>query len=140
MPFGTHQCTRQLPPLRRQQWIKLMHSLKCFLLEKKTTGEGVLGRGRSLRSCFLPTYRQQGTENPRASVQPACMVTGSRQHSRQEERLVTTEADASPAGTGNKDMGVGRVGVPFFWGLQPEDLEQWSAVGWEKSPTGKASA
>lgn len=35
IPLLTHQCTRQFPPLRRQQWMKLIHSLKCFLLEKK---------------------------------------------------------------------------------------------------------
>lgn len=29
------QCTRQFPPLRRQQWMKLIHSLKCFLLQQR---------------------------------------------------------------------------------------------------------
>lgn len=74
MHSRTHQCTRQLPPLRRQEWIKWTHSLKCFLLEKKVTGKAVLGGGRSLRSCLLPTYRQQGVHNPGSSLQPACTV------------------------------------------------------------------
>lgn len=51
---STHQCTRQFPPLSRQQWMKLIHSLKCFLLEKKAIEEGVWGG--SPRSPFLPTH------------------------------------------------------------------------------------
>lgn len=66
MHLRTHQCTRQLPPLRRQEWIKWTHSLKCFLLEKKVTGKAVLW-GRSLRS-LLPTYRQQRIHLSAASV------------------------------------------------------------------------
>lgn len=126
-PFRTHQCTRQLPPLRRQLWIKLMHSLKCFLLEKKATGKGV--GGSTLRSCLLLTYRHQGTENPRSLVWPACTTSGDiapegdsiagrrrgwphhlgrRLSSRREEQASTMGVFWL-----FKDMGVGRVRCHF---------------------------
>lgn len=76
-PLRTHQCTRQLPPLRRQLWIKLTHSLKCFLLEKKATWTEMLGSGRQVsQELPSPPLQSARDRDPGSSVQPACRVKG----------------------------------------------------------------
>lgn len=72
MHSRTHQCTRQLPPLRRQEWIKWTHSLKCFLLEKKVTGKAVLGGGQVSQELSPPHL--QTARGPQPWVLPAASV------------------------------------------------------------------
>lgn len=154
-PFRTHQCTRQLPPLRRQPWIKLTHSLKCFLLEKKATGKGMLGwGGRPLRSflLFLLTYRHQGTENPRFSAQSACAENrdaaqegGSRAGRKRgwPHQLTKYEEQASNMAVfwPFKDRAVGSARCHFSrvcsWRMIWNNGQQWTG---RRAPKGQTSA
>lgn len=67
---------KAVTPVEATRVDKMDTFFEVLFAREESNREGSAGGGRSLRSCLLPTYRQQGVHNPGSSLQPACTVNG----------------------------------------------------------------
>lgn len=65
---------KAVTPVEATRVDKMDTFFEVLFAREESNREGSAGGGRSLRSCLLPTYRQQGVHNPGSSLQPACTV------------------------------------------------------------------